>query len=62
MSKENDDFKNERKKLNAAINATKPNHEQVQAHVRDTIAKAQILLKEDIKFFGDKLKELGKQK
>jgi len=57
MSKEYEDFKNEREKLNAAVNSPKPNNEQIQAHLRDTISKAKITNQETMEFFEAKLKE-----
>jgi hypothetical protein len=62
MSKEYEDLKNEQEKLNAAANSPKPNKEQIQAHALDTIAKARKVLREDIRFFEGKIKELGEQK
>jgi hypothetical protein len=61
MSKEYEDLKKEREKLNAAVNSPKPNNEQIQAHICDTIAKARKSLQKDIKFFEGKLKEIVEQ-
>jgi hypothetical protein len=62
MSEEYEDFKKSKERLDAAKNAAKPNNEQIQAHVADTIAKAQKSLRGTIEFCEDRLKKLTKPK